>query len=119
MQVFYAMSEIYSIINTEKYAAYVRKRAALSYAENYKEDLDEFVTIGQVCKLIKEFSIGNDENGKYLISEDGYDKLLEAIKLRLYNCGLSKLAVSGHLECAWDDQKNEMIFWSSDNKSAS
>lgn len=110
------MSEIYSIINTEKYAAYVRKKAALSYAENYEENLDEFITIGQVCELIKEFSIGNDEKGKYLISEEGYENLLDAVKIRLYNCGLSKLAVAGHLECAWDDQKNEMIFWSSNDK---
>lgn len=112
------MSEIYSIINLEKYANYIRKRAAVSYCEDYKENLDEFINVKQVCGLIKEFSIGNDEDGRCLISEEGCDKLLEAIKTRLYTCGLSKLAVAGKLECAWDQEKNEMIFWSSNNESS-
>jgi hypothetical protein len=110
------MSEVYSIINIEKYAEYVRKKAAMSYAENYDENLDEFITIGQVYGLIDECSIGRDEDGNYLISEEGYDDLYEAIQKRIYNCGLSKLAAAGHLECAWDEDKNEIVFWSSDSK---
>ena len=113
------MSEIYSIINLKKYASYVRNRAALSYAKDYKENLNDFITIGQVCGLIKEFSIGKDENKKYLMSEEGYESLYESIRLRLYNSGLSKLAVNGYLECAWDDEKNEMIFWVSNDKKTS
>lgn len=113
------MSEVYSIINLTKYAEYVRKKAALSYSENYEENLDDFITIGQVCGLIAEYSIGFDEQGKYLISEKGYEDLYGAVQKRLYNCGLSKLAAKGHLECAWDEEKNDMIFWSSDSERTS
>lgn len=113
------MSEIYSIMNLEKYAEYMRKRAALSYSENYTENLDEFITNEQVCGLIIENSVGVDENGKYLLSEESHENLFEAIRLRLYNTGLAKLAAEGHLECAWDEEKQEMIFWSSGSKDAS
>jgi hypothetical protein len=110
------MSEIYLIINLEKYANYMRKKAAFSYCENQTENLEEFITTHQVCGLINELSIGNDESGKLLINENGCEKLLEAIKIRIYNCGLSKLAAAGTLECAWDEKTNEMIFWKSNNE---
>lgn len=112
------MSEIYSILNLEKYASYIRRKAAISYSKDYEKelierekDLDDFITITQVCRFIEECSIGKDEQGKFLLNEETYDLLYEKIKVRIYNCGLSKLAVSGHLECAWDNDKNEMIFW--------
>lgn len=105
------MGDQYSIINLEKYAVHARKRAALLLSDKYEEDLDSFVTKKQAAGLVVEYSIGKDEDGKYLIDDHSYNKLIEAIKVRIYNCGLSKLASEDKLECAWDDKKNEMIFW--------
>lgn len=105
------MSEIHAIMNLDRYAAYIRKRAALSLAEDYKEDLDEFVTIRQTADMIVEHSMGQDEDGHYLINEESHSMLFESVRTRLYNCGLSKLAAGGMLECAWDDETNEMVFW--------
>lgn len=114
------MSEIYSIINLEKYASYIRKKAAVSYSAHYEQelieqekDLNDFVTIAQVCGLIEECSIGKDEHGKFLLNEEAYESLYEKVRIRIYNCGLSKLSVSGQLECAWDEVTNEMVFWPS------
>lgn len=104
--------ETHVIMNLEKYAVYVRRKAALSLSEEYDEDLDEFITLGQVKQMIAEHSSGKDEKERYLLSESGYDKLLEDLGVRLYNCGLSKLAARNLLECAWDNEKEEMIFWS-------
>lgn len=106
--------ETHVIMNMDKYAAYVRRRAALSFAEDYEENLDDFVTIEQVKHMISEHSAGKDEQDRYLLNESGYEGLLESLKVRLYNCGLSKLAAKNLLECAWDDEKSEMIFWTSD-----
>lgn len=106
------MGEIHAIVNLEKYAAYIRRRAALSFSEDYKENLDEFVTIKQTVNIIIDHSIGKDEKGLYLLDENAHKKLFEAMRLRLYNVGLSKLAAKDMLECAWDDKKGEMVFWS-------
>jgi len=112
------MSEIYSIINLEKYASYIRKKAAVSYSTHYEQelierekDLNDFITIPQICGLIEECSIGKDEQGKFLLNEKAYNALYDKVRIRIYNCGLSKLSVAGNLECAWDEEKNEMIFW--------
>lgn len=98
-------------MNLEKYASYVRGKAASSFSEEYDEDLDDYVSIGQVCKMIEENSLGKDEAGRYLLDETGYDRLFDSLKVRIYNCGLSKLASKNLLECAWDSESNEMIFW--------
>jgi hypothetical protein len=106
------MSEQYQIINLEKYADFVRKKAARSFAENYEDDVNTFVTLNQTISMIKENSIGKDEEGKYLMDDSSYENLFVALKLRIYNSGLSKLASQGKLECAWDDDKDNMVFWS-------
>lgn len=106
------MGEVHAIMNLEKYAAYIRRRAALSFSEDYEENLDEFITIPQTSSLIEEHSIGKDEDGRLLVDEDANKALFEAVKVRLYNAGLSKLAAKDLLECAWDDKKGEMVFWS-------
>lgn len=105
--------EIFCIMNLEKYADFVRKKAAASFSENYKDDIDGFMTVAQAVDMVKENSLGTDEEKRYLIDDKSYEELFEAMKTRIYNAGLSKLAASGHLECAWDEEKNEMIFWSS------
>lgn len=103
--------EVYSIMNLEKYAAYIRKQAANSFTKKYHEDLDQFVTIKQMCKLVEENSLGKDDKGRYLLDETGHEKLFEATRLWLYNTGLSKLAAQDLLECAWDSKLNQMVFW--------
>ena len=107
------MSEQYQILNLEKYADFVRKKAARSFAEIYEDDLDGFLTLNQAISMVKERSIRKDKEDKYLMDESSYDDLFDAMKLRIYNSGLSKLASQGHLECAWDEKKNDMVFWSS------
>lgn len=105
------MSEVHAIMNLERYAIYIRRRAAISFSEQYEEDLDDFVTVKQTMDMIVGHSIGQDENGLYLINEESHKDLFEEVRLRIYNAGLSKLAAKDMLECAWDDNKGEMVFW--------
>lgn len=104
-------NEHHQILNLEKYADFVRKKAARTFAENYEDELDQFITLNQAISMVKEKSIGKDKENKYLMDDRSYENLFEDMKLRIYNSGLSKLASQGHLECAWDGEKNEMIFW--------
>lgn len=106
--------ETYSIIDLEGYALSVREAAAGSFTEKYSENLDEFISVEQVIGLIEENSVGKDEEDNYLITEESFGELFEKIRNRLYSVGLSRLAAKGLVECAWDDETNEMIFWLSD-----
>jgi hypothetical protein len=103
--------ENYSIIDLEGYAKAMRNGAASSFEENYTEDLDEFVTIPQVINMVKKNNLGLDEEGNYLINEDIFNEIFEGIRNQLYEVGLCKLAAKGFVDCAWDDDSHEMVFW--------
>lgn len=108
--------EIHCIMNLEKYSIHVRKSAAASFAKDEKldenEDLETYVTLKQVQQMIADNAMGMDEDGRYLITDEGYTMLFEQLRTRIYNSGLSKLAAKDVIECAWDDKHNTMVFWS-------
>jgi hypothetical protein len=97
------------------YANSIREGAAKSFTDTYTENLDEFISIQQVIDLIKENNVGEDEEGNYLITEENFEELFETVRNRLYTVGLSRLAAKGLVECAWDDEANEMVFWLSES----
>lgn len=103
--------ESYSIIDLEGYAKAMRDGAASSFEKDYTENLDEFISIGQVINLIKKNNLGLDEEGNYLINEQIFDDVFNDIRDWLYGVGLAKLASKGFVECAWDNDSNEMVFW--------
>lgn len=110
--------EVYCIMNLEKYADMIRKDAANSFANGERlddsENLEDYVTINQIGQMIEENSIGKDEDGHHMITGEGYKLLFEQIKTRIYNSGLSKLAAKDLVECAWDERKKTMVFWSNE-----
>ncbi len=103
--------ENYSIIDLEGYAKAMRDGAASSFEKDYTENLDEFISIGQVINLIKKNNLGLDEEGNYLINEQIFDDVFNDIRNWLYEVGLCKLAAKGFVDCSWDDDSNEMVFW--------
>lgn len=111
-------NENYSIVDMNGYAAAMREGAAKSFlnSENYSENLDDFISIGQVIFLIKNHSLGQDNDGNYIINEVVFDDIFDELREWLYGVGLSKLASKGYVECAWDNDSNEMVFWLADKK---
>jgi|688.fasta_scaffold257332_5 hypothetical protein len=103
--------ESYSVIDLEGYAKAMRDGAASSFEKDYTENLDEFITIGQVINMIKKNNLGLDEEGHYLINEDIFEDVFNNIRTWLYEVGLCKLAAKGFVDCSWDDESNEMVFW--------
>jgi hypothetical protein len=103
--------ESYSIIDLEGYAKAMRNGAASSFEKDYTENLDEFISIGQVINMIKKNNLGLDEEGNYLINEQIFDDVFNDIRDWLYSVGLAKLAAKGFVDCSWDDESNEMVFW--------
>jgi hypothetical protein len=103
--------ESYSIIDLEGYAKAMRDGAASSFEKDYTENLDDFITIDQVINMIKKDNLGLDEEGNYLINEEIFDNVFNNIRNWLYEVGLCKLAAKGFVDCSWDDESNEMVFW--------
>jgi hypothetical protein len=112
-------NEIYSITDLDGYASSIRVSVANSFAEDHTEDLDEYITIEQSKDIIIGYSLGQDEDGNYLIDEESFNNSFDDMREWFYEAGLSKLAAKGLVECAWDDDLNQMIFWVKDNEKQS
>jgi hypothetical protein len=101
----------FAINNMHEFISISRRKAAESFCKNYTENLDDFVTLQQIEKIIINQSIGQNQKGCYLITTEIFDSIFEYIRNSIYQAGLAKLAASNKIECAWDDELNEMIFW--------
>lgn len=103
-------NEVYAITNLEGYAIEMREAAAKSFSEDC-EDIDSYISIGQMINLVKSECIGFDDQNRPLLNEDANEKIYESTVTWINNIGLARLAADGYVECAWDSKKNEMIFW--------
>ncbi len=107
------MSEqVYAITDLEGYASQMREAAASSISENSSEDnLDEYITLDQMIGLVKTNCLGFDDNDHPLLNEQKNQYIFEEAATWIHNFGLAKLAAKDFVECAWDDELNEMVFW--------
>lgn len=106
------MSEIYAIVDLDGYVREMRDAAAKTLAEDHEENLDEFINVNQMINLVKSECIGFDDNERPMLNEDANEMIYEKTVAWIHNAGLAKLAAQGLIECAWDSNLNEMIFWS-------
>ncbi len=107
------MSEqVYAITNIEGYVSQMREAAANNISENSSQDnLDNYISIDQMIGLVKSNCLGYDDNNHPLLNEENNQKIFEEASVWIHNVGLAKLAAEDLVECAWDDELNEMVFW--------
>lgn len=105
------MGEIYAITNLEGYAQEMRDCAAKNICESYSENLDDYISMGQMINLIKDNSVGVDDENRPLLDEDANIKIFEETSVWIHNIGLAKLAANNLVQCAWSSEENTMIFW--------
>ena len=105
------MSELYSITNLEGYATDLRRAAAEYICENFDDNLDDYISINQVIDLVHHYANGYDDEDRPMISESNNEDIYGEVVTWIHNMGLAKLAALDKLECAWDDELNEMVFW--------
>lgn len=77
-------------------------------------DLFNYCTKEQIVSIVEENCLGFSENNEPLINSEIFYTIYNSILQRVQNGALSKLAAEGYLECAWDDDLNEMVFWLAD-----
>lgn len=105
------MDDIYAITDLEGYANEMRDAAAKSLADPFDDDINTYISIGQMINLIKEHCVSIDDKNRPLLNEDTNEQIYESTVVWIHNIGLARLASQGFIECAWDEKDNEMIFW--------
>jgi hypothetical protein len=104
------MSEVYAITDLDGYASQMRSAAAKSISDT-EDNLDDYISLKQMINLVEEFCLGHDDENRILLDEDTNEKIFEETAVWIHSVGLSKLAAQDLVECAWDDNFNEMVFW--------
>jgi hypothetical protein len=105
-------NDLYAITNLDGYVSQMREAAASSIAENSSEDnLDSYISIEQMIGLVKNNCMGFDDEDHPLLNEEKNQQIFEEAATWIHNVGLAKLAAEDLVECAWDDELNEMVFW--------
>lgn len=110
------MSDLYAIVDLEGYASQMREAAAKSLCDTSNDDLNDYITLTQIINMVKENCKGFDEEDRPLLDEDINEKIFEDTAVWIHGVGLAKLAAQDLIECAWDDDNNEMVFWAKENK---
>jgi hypothetical protein len=107
--------EVYAITDIDGYIYQMREVAANNISENSNEEnLDDYISLGQMKNLLKEHCLGLDDNDRPLLNEKTNEKIFEETSIWIHSVGLAKLAAKDILECAWDNELNEMVFWHKD-----
>lgn len=109
-------NEIYAITNLEGYASQMREAAAKSLTDSTEDNLDDFISIGQIINMLNEECLGFDEENRPLLDEATNERIYENTSIWIHEVGLAKLAAKDLVECAWDSDSNEMIFWKKENE---
>jgi len=104
--------QIYAIKDIKNYAEEMRKASALSISKNSLEDnLDDYISINQMIELVNSNCLGFDEQSRPLLNEKTNKKIFEEAAIWIHNVGLAKLAAKNLIECAWDEEVEDMVFW--------
>jgi hypothetical protein len=102
---------VYAIVDIHGYVSQMRDAAAKNISPDYDENLDEYISLDQMTNLVEEFCLGHDANNRPLLDEDTNEKIFEETSSWIHGVGLAKLAAKDLIECAWDNELNDMIFW--------
>lgn len=103
--------EVYAITDLEGYISQMRDAAAKSLSEDCDENLDEFISVGQMTNMINNECLGFDDENRPMLDENTNERIFENTAIWIHNVALAKLAAKDLVECAWDNDSNEMIFW--------
>lgn len=103
--------KVYAIIDLNGYVTQMREVAAKSLSDSTEDNLDDFISVGQMINMVNDECLGFDDEDRPLLNEVANERIFENTAVWIHNVGLAKLAAQNLIECAWDDKDNDMIFW--------
>jgi len=83
-----------------------------------EKEMDNTISLNE-CKIIAMEYLKPKKIRKkstYVLTEQGFTDLVEAINARLVSNILTELVDEGKLESAWDSEANDFIFWVKENE---
>ena len=104
------MSNHIKIRNLKLFSKSIRKNMVMVFPKTYFHNVDNLISLSQTENLVRQY-IEPGYNDEFILSDENYYLLCDKIKKWIYNSSLSLVASSGKIECAWDDDSNEMFFW--------
>ena len=82
-------------------------------ADALMEDLSELTT-GMIERHIKEYMF--EDNGEILIEEGKMEKACEELEVMHGGLILAGMCAKNELECAFDDDSDQFVFWKKEDK---
>lgn len=74
---------------------------------DHVEELYEYITKDQIKNIIYLHKQEDDMS----LDLETYDLICEEVFIMAQNSIIASLASQGYLDCAWDDDINDMVFW--------
>ena len=108
-------NEQYAIMDIQDYSTKLRELVVEEIGATDSSDINNYVTINQIIKIIDEHCSGYTENDEPVVTYDSHCDIFDDIVVMVQNFALAKLAAEDVLECAWDNELNDMIFWKKDH----
>lgn len=81
--------------------------------EAKKEELERKLSLEETYSIIKPLATKNKKpyGDDYLISHKTFTEMIDSLNRRIISNLLLELTLSGDIESAFDDEKNDFIFW--------
>lgn len=102
------------IKDIEKMARHIRKDVASQQGVPIKE-LKFYITQNEVISLIRQYA-KVDKNGQLMVNCAILDKIFKEVYNWIVGVEISKLASKGDFDVYWSDEKNSMVFATTQEK---
>ena len=84
--------------------------------EEEKEEINEYLSLKEVTTMSKDYIRFDKKDKRFIIGVHEYEQLVQDITGRLVSNLMNGLVAKGQLECAFDAEKNDFIFWKPEKK---
>ena len=98
---------VFSIVDMEGNCEDIRKKV-YGFLEISLEDY-EYITLKQIASLLKEHSVGLDDNDRVLITQESLDDVVYLVEQWVLGFMLARDAANCDMKCYWDDETNEIM----------
>lgn len=97
-------SKVFSIVDMEGNCEDIRKKV-YGFLEISLEDY-EYITLKQIASLLKESSLGLDDNDRVLITQEFLDDVLYIVEEWVLGFMLARDVANCDMKCYWDNEAN-------------
>jgi len=101
------MNKIVAIKDMEGVCKKIRNKV-YKYLEIKVSDY-EYVTLKQISSLIKQNSLGLNEDDRYLINQEILDNISYTVEQMVVGFMLAQDLANGDMDCYWDDKYNDLM----------